>query len=85
MGILSVGKLRSRRYVRVELKKSVMGWDFNKVNYRRANGCFHTKTIFHSQPHKHQAICGMWAYLPVSCVQAKHRGEGKTFGEVKCI
>lgn len=34
MGILSIGKLRSRRYVMVELKKSVMGWDFNKVNYR---------------------------------------------------
>lgn len=30
MSVLSIGKLRSRRYIRVELKKSIMGWEFEK-------------------------------------------------------
>jgi len=81
MSILSVGRLRSRRYVRVELKRSVMGWEFKKETYNRAKHCFHTKVHFYSQPFSYQAICGSWAYLSVSCVQAKHRGKDKTYKE----
>ena len=83
MSVLSIGKLRSRRYIRVELKKSVMGWEFEKGMYNRMKYCIHRKTAFYAQPHSYQVICGMWAYLPVTCVQVKDRGEGKTFKESK--
>lgn len=79
MGVISTGKLRSRRYIRVELKKSVMGWEFNRGMYNRVNYCIHRKVAFYSQPYSHQVICGMWAYLPLNCVQKKDRGKGKTF------
>lgn len=83
MSVLSTGKLRSRRYVRVELKKSIMGWEFEKGMYNRMKYWIHQKTPFYDQPHSYQAICGMWAYLPIACVQVKDRGEGKTFKESK--
>lgn len=79
MSVLSKGRLRSRRYVKVVLKKSLMGWGFEKGMYKRANGCFHRKVEFYNQPYKYQAICGMWAIMNISCVQKKDRGEGKTF------
>lgn len=79
MSILSIGKLRSRRYVRGELKKSIMGWDFERDYFDRTKHCFHKKTSFYSQPYEHQVICGNWAYLPIECVQKKDRGQGKTF------
>ena len=81
MGVLSIGRLRSRRYVRVELKKSFMGWEFEKEAYNRVKHCFHKKVQFYSQPYKHQAICGSWAYLNINCIQIKHRGLGKTYQE----
>ena len=83
MSVSSIGKLRSRRYVRVELKKGVMGWKFTKGMYNRMKHCIHRKTAFYAQPYSYQAICGMWAYLPIACVQVKDRGEGKTFKETK--
>lgn len=79
MSVLSKGRLRSRRYVKVVLKKSLMGWDFEKGMYKRASGCFHRKVEFYKQPYKSQAICGMWAIININCVQKKDRGEGKTF------
>ena len=82
MSVLSIGKLKSRRYVRVELKKTVHSWEFERGMYNRVKGCFHIKTSFYEQPYSHQAICGMWGYLPIKCVQVKDRGEGKTFKEV---
>ena len=83
MSVLSIGKLRSRRYIRVELKKSIMGWEFEKATYNRMKYCIHRKTAFYDQPFSYQAISGMWAYLPIACVQVKDRGEGKTFKENK--
>lgn len=82
MGVLYHGRLKSRRYVRKELKRSVMGWEFQRDMYDRAQGCFHKKVTFYEQPYRHQVICGMWAYLSVNCVQAKHRGCGKTYIEL---
>ena len=81
MGVLSIGRLRSRRYVRVELKKSSMGWEFEKEAYNRVKHCFHKKVQFYSQPYKHQAICGSWVYLNINCIQIKYRGLGKTYQE----
>ena len=81
MSVLSIGKLRSRRYIRVELKKSIMSWEFEKGMYNRMKHCIHRKTAFYDQPYSYQASCGMWAYLPIACVQVKDRGEGKTFKE----
>lgn len=81
MSVLSIGKLRSRRYIRVELKKSTMGWDFKRETYARVNPYIHRRVKFYDQPYPNQAICGQWAYLPTICVQAKDRGEGKTFKE----
>lgn len=83
MSVLSIGKLRSRRYVRVELKKSVMGWEFKRGMYNRIEYCIHRKIAFYEQPYSYQAICGMWGYLPIECVQIKDRGEGKTFKRLK--
>ena len=83
MTALSIGKLRSRRYVRVELKKGIMGWSYNRGMYNRVKDCFHRKVAFYTQPYSYQAICGMWGYLPINCVQVKDRGEGKTFKENK--
>ena len=83
MTALSIGKLRSRRYVRVELKKGIMGWSYNRGMYNRVKDCFHRKVAFYTQPYSYQAICGMWGYLPINCVQVKDRGEGKTFKGVK--
>ena len=79
MSVLSIGKLRSRRYIRVELKKSTMGWEFERESYNELKKFFNRKIQFYSQPYSYQAICGMWAYLPISCAQVKDRGEGKTF------
>lgn len=56
-----------------------MGWDFEIENFNRVKRYLHRKVNFYSQPYKHQAICGNWAYLPVECVQKKYRGQGKTF------
>lgn len=83
MSVLSIGKLRSRRYVRVELKKGIMGWSYNRGMYNQVKDCFHRKVAFYPQPYSYQAICGMWGYLPIKCVQVKDRGEGKTFKENK--
>lgn len=80
MSRLIEGRLRSRRYVRTILKQSCMGWDFERGMYNRVQYCFHNKVQFYSQPYSYQAICGLWAYLPVECVQQKHRGKGKTYG-----
>lgn len=82
MGVLSIGKLRSRRYVRCELKyNSTLGWDYNRATYNRLLGCFNRRVAFYSQPYWRQAICGSWAYTPIQCVQHKDRGLGKTYND----
>ena len=79
MSVLHVGRLRSRRYVRKVLKQQVMGWEYNRHTLNTLNNCFHRKVAFYNQPYHYQAICGMWAYIPILCVQRKDRGLGKTY------
>ena len=45
MSVLSIGKLRSRRYVRVELKKGIMGWSYNRGMYNQVKDCGEGKTF----------------------------------------